>query len=306
MTSSNVIAFGLCSLASLQGAALQRFEAVEPHMGTLVHIQLYARDTAQADAAFGAAFARIAELDAALSDYREDSEVNRLCRDAVNHPRPISADLFAVLETALELAAETDGAFDPTLGPATALWREARKQRRLPDDAMLREAVGRTGYRHVHLDRDARTATLDIPNMRLDLGGIAKGYAADAARATLAARGLPRSLVAMSGDLAIGDPPPGSNGWRVAIASQEGVRTLANVAVSTSGDSEQHLDSAGHRYSHIIDPLTGVGLTTGRTVTVIAARGVDADSWSTALSVLGPERSRPFLARHPSITAVFK
>jgi thiamine biosynthesis lipoprotein len=306
MTSSSVIALCLFTAASLRAGALQRFEAVEPNMGTLVRIQLYARDTAQADAAFRAAFARIAHLDAALSDYRDDSELNRLCRSTVNIPVPISADLYTVLETALQLAGETGGAFDPTLGPVTALWREARKHQRLPADAVLREAVARTGYRHLHLDPVARTATLDIPGMRLDLGGIAKGYAADAALAALASLGLRSALIAVSGDLAIGAPPPGSKGWRVAIESTRDVRTLADTAVSTSGDSEQHLDAAGQRYSHIVDPRTGMGLTNRGMVTVIAPCGIDADSWSTALSVLGADHSRPLLARHPSITAIFQ
>jgi thiamine biosynthesis lipoprotein len=274
-------------------------------MGTLVRIQLYARDAAQADAGFRAAFARIAELDAALSDYRDDSELNRFCLAAVNHQVSISKDLYTVLETALQLASETDGAFDPTLGPVTALWREARKQQRHPDYAVLREALGRTGWRRVHLDGAARSAAVDIPGMRLDLGGIAKGYAADAARATLAALGLDRVLVAVSGDLAIGAPPPGAKGWRVALGSQDDVRTLANTAVSTSGDTEQHLDIGAVRYSHIVNPQTGEGLTNRIMVTVIAARGVDADSWSTALSVMGAERSRALLERHPGITAVF-
>ncbi len=296
--------FALCLFTAipLHGAELQLFEGVKPHMGTLVRIQLYARDTAQADTAFRAAFARIAQLDTALSDYRDDSEINRLCRAAPNHPVPISADLYTVLETALQLAGETDGAFDPTLGPVTALWREARKQHRLPDHAALREALARTGYRHLHLDPAARTATLDISGMRLDLGGIAKGYAADEALAALA---LPRALVAVSGDLSIGEPPPGSKGWRIAIGATTEVRTLANTAVSTSGDAEQHLDIGAVRYSHIINPQTGEGLTNRLMVTVIAPRGIDADSWSTALSVLGLERSRPILASHPNITAVF-
>ncbi|MEO8369480.1 MAG: FAD:protein FMN transferase [Candidatus Solibacter sp.] len=301
MTSSSVFAVCLFTVLPLPAAALQLFEAVEPHMGTLVRIQLYARDTAQADAAFRAAFTRIAQLDAALSDYRDDSEVNRLCRAAVNQPVPISADLYAVLDAALQLAAETEGAFDPTLGPVTALWRVARKQRRLPDGDLLRAAVARTGYRHLHLDPRAQTATLDIPDMRLDLGGIAKGYAADEA---LAALGLPTALVAISGDLAIGAPPPGKQGWRIEIGSTKEVRTLSNTAVSTSGDTEQHLDVGGQRYSHVVDPQTGRGLTTGRMITVIARRGIDADSWSTALSVLDPARYRILLAQHPTLIVV--
>ena len=303
MTSSSVIVLGLVTAATLPSAALQRFEAVEPHMGTLVRIQLYARDTVQADAAFRRAFARIAQLDAALSDYRDESELTRLCRADVKRAVPISADLYAVLDRALEIARETEGAFDPTLGPVTALWGEARKERRVPDSRALREALARTGYRHLHLDAVARTATMDIPGMRLDLGGIAKGYAAGEA---LAALGIRRALVAVSGDLAIGDAPPGARGWRIAIGATGEIRTLANCAVSTSGDAEQHLDAGGVRYSHIVDARTGMGLTRSSMVTVIAPKAMDADVWSTALSVLGAGRARPVLARHGTFIVFFQ
>ena len=204
----SVVACCLLVPGSLAAADLQSFEAVEPHMGTLVRIQLYAADTTQANQAFRAAFDRIAQLDAALSDYQPESEVNRLCRSAAGRPVKVSADLFRVLASANQVAEWTGGAFDVTLGPVTLLWRQARRQHRLPDPDALREALLRSGYRKLHLDAAARTVTLDQEGMRLDLGGIAKGYAADEALAALAELGIHRALVAASGDLAIGDPPP--------------------------------------------------------------------------------------------------
>jgi len=307
-----LVACSLLASGALGAADLQLFEAVEPHMGTLVRIQLYAAETSQAKRAFRVAFDRIAQLDAALSDYQPESELNRLCRSAAGKPVKVGADLFRVLTAARRVAEETDGAFDVTLGPVTLLWRQARQQHRLPAPDALREALQRSGFRKLHLDAAARTVTLDQEGMRLDLGGIAKGYAADQALAALAGAGIHRALVAASGDLAIGDPPPGRQGWSVGIDSPDPhaagfsrVLDLCNTAVSTSGDSSQNLEAAGLRYSHIVDPSTGMGLTRPIAVTVVARHGIDSDSWSTALSVLGPERGIALIQKHSEVAARF-
>lgn len=303
-------------LGSAPAADRQLFEAVEPHMGTLVRIKLYADGARQAKAAFRAAFDRIAQLDNALSDYKPASELNRICRTAVARPVAAGADLFRVLEASQELAGETDGAFDVTLGPVIRLWRQARNTNRLPDSAVLREAAGRCGYRKLHLDPAKRTVMLDQAGMQLDAGGIAKGYAADAALSILAQLGIGSALVAASGDLAFGDPPPGQRGWRIGVDSFDRpeaaftrVLELSNAAVSTSGDGEQHLDIDGTRYSHIIDPATGMGLShstlaTGITVTIIARYGIDADGLATAVSVLGPERGIALIERQAGAAAL--
>jgi thiamine biosynthesis lipoprotein len=294
----------------------QLFEAVEPHMGTLVRIKLYADGARQAKAAFRAAFDRIAQLDDLLSDYKPASELNRICRTAVARPVAAGADLFRVLEASQKLAGETGGAFDVTLGPVIRLWRQARNTNRLPDSAVLREAAGRCGYRKLHLDRAQHTVMLDQAGMQLDAGGIAKGYAADAALSVLAQLGIRSALVAASGDLAFGDPPPGQHGWRIGVDSLDRpeaaftrVLELSNAAVSTSGDREQHVDIEGTRYSHIIDPVTGMGLSRsilvpGITVTIVARHGVDADGLATAVSVLGGERGIAFIERQAGVAAL--
>ncbi len=266
-------------------------------MGTLVHIEVYAASADQAKAAFRAAFDRIAELDGILSDYRPDSELNRL-------PRHPGADLFRVLEAAQQLAGDSGGAFDVTLGPVTRLWREARRQHRLPDPASLREALSHTGYRKLHLDPEARTLTLDDPAMQLDLGGIAKGYAADEALAVLTRLGIRSALVAVSGDLAFSNPPPGRTGWRIDAGGR--LLELANAAVSTSGDAEQHLDAGGRRYSHVIDPATGMGLTGSMTVTVVAPHGIVADGLATAVEVLGEGRGMALVRARTGVTAILR
>jgi thiamine biosynthesis lipoprotein len=284
----------------LPAADLQLFEAVEPHMGTLFRIKLYAAGEEQARAGFHAAFERVRELDDILSDYKPDSELNQISR-TVGRPAKISDDLLRVLAASQKFAEETGGAFDVTLGPVIRLWREARKNKRLPDAAALREAGGWCGYRKLHLDEANRTVTLDQPGMQLDVGGIAKGYAADEALAALNRLGIPAALVAASGDLAFGDPPPGQRGWKIGVDTC--VLELRNAAVSTSGDGEQRLEVNGKRYSHIIDPVTRMGLTSGITVTIIAARGIIADGIATAVSVLGADRGMQFVEKYPGITA---
>jgi thiamine biosynthesis lipoprotein len=163
----------------------------------------------------------------------------------------------------------------------------------------------------MHLDTAQHTVTFDQPGMQLDAGGIAKGYAADEALAVLKRLGIHSALVAASGDLAFSDAPPGQPGWKVGVDSFDKtdapftrVLMLSNRAVSTSGDTEQHLDANGVRYSHIINPKDGVGLTKGITVTVVARHGIDADGTTKVVSLLGPIRGLEFIDSHPELAAL--
>ena len=287
---------GCAAVTSSAKTALHRYESVEPHMGTLARVTVYTSSEASAKDAFRAAFDRIAELDRILSDYRAESELNQLTKSAVNEPKRVSEDLFAVLQASQALAEATDGAFDITLGPVTLLWREARRSGTLPDRDELGAAVRRTGFRKLHLDATLRTAMLDAAGMRLDAGGIGKGYAASEAIAALTRLGVRSALVALSGDLAFSEPPPGERGWRIGVCAGEEIEgvsrvvELANAAVSTSGNSEQHVDAGGRRYSHIVEPGSGMGVTDDLAVTIIARHGKDADGLDTAVSVMGVER----------------
>jgi thiamine biosynthesis lipoprotein len=272
---------------------LERFEFHEPHMGTRFRIVLYAPDETVARKAAQAAFSRVRALDQALSDYREDSELMRLCQEAGKEPVRVSTDLFTVLARAQEASRWSQGAFDVTIGPLTRLWRRARRQRQLPSSQELHEARKLVGYEKVVLDPQRQTVHLTKAGMLLDLGGIAKGYAADAALAVLREHGIRSALVAAGGDIVVGEPPPHAAAWRIGIAPLDDpqrppTRTLALVraAVSTSGDAEQFVEIDGVRYSHILDPRTGLGLTGRRSVTVIAPDGTTSDSLATAVSVL--------------------
>ncbi len=305
-----IVAAGLAWSGCAAAADARLYEAVEPHMGTLIRIKLYAEGPGQASAAFRAAFDRIALLDDALSDYKPASELNLICRNAVRNRVKTSPDLFRVLAASLRLSEESGGAFDVTLGPVIRLWRQARLDHRLPSPEALREAAGRCGYAKVHLDPTAGSVLLDERGMQLDLGAIAKGYAADAALSVLARCGIASALVAASGDLAIGDPPPGQRGWKIGVGAGgsdgafERILELHSAAVSTSGDAEQYLEIDGKRYSHIIDPVTKMGLTSAITVTIVARKGMDADSLATAVSVLGAEKGMAVVRKHPDAAAL--
>ncbi len=276
---------------------LQRFTFTEPHMGTLFKIALYAPDEATAKKAARAAFDRIAELNRIMSDYLATSELMQLCKKAGGEPVRVSAELFDILTKAQEFARLSDGAFDVSVGPVVRLWRRARRTGQLPPMDELAKAVKLVGHANIKLDAKNRTVQLLVAGMLLDLGGIAKGYAAQAALEVLRRHGIRQALVAAGGDIAIGDSPPDARGWKIGIAplkNPDGPPShyllLKNAAVSTSGDAEQFVEIGGKRYSHIVDPKTGIGLVGRRSVTVIAKKGTTADALATALCVLGPER----------------
>jgi len=276
---------------------LQRFEFKQPHMGTLFTITLYAPDETRALEASEAAFAKIAALERVMTDYDPESELMRLCQKPVGQPVRVSDELFEVLQKGQRLAEMTDGAFDVTIGPVVRLWRRARRTETLPSPEMLAKARAVVGYQKLRLNPAAKTVTLSAPNMQLDLGGIAKGYAADKALELLKSHGLSCALVAASGDIAIGDPPPGKKHWAVGIGAPDSHQgglaknlLLRNAAVSTSGDTEQFVEIEGKRYSHIVDPRTGLGLTERLQVTIFGSRATDTDSFATAVSILGVKR----------------
>ena len=218
---------------------------------------------------------------------------------------PVSPELLAVLARALEIARATDGAFDPTVAPLVALWRESRATRRLPEPSRLAAARALVGWQHVELDAGPFGSSPARPGMRLDLGGIAKGYILQEALRTLRDRGVTRALVAAGGDIVVGDAPPGRPGWACRRArmpirpSSARASRLTNAALATSGSSEQFVEIDGVRYSHIVDPRTGLGVTTDRGARVIADDAALADALATALTILDDEDGKTLQARFP-------
>ncbi len=288
-------------------AELHRFEYTQVHMGVQARLVLFAEDSTKAERAARAAFDRIAELDGVMSDYRRGSELRGLVRQAGDGPVRISKDLLHVLTVSQQLARQSGGAFDVTVGPLVALWREARRTAALPPDRTLAKARSRSGHHLLTVDSEDGTADLQVDGMGLDLGGIAKGFAADEAIRTLAKHGARRAMIEFGGDVVAGDPPPGRVGWRITAAPAERGYALSNAAISTSGDTQQFVEIDGGRYSHVVDPRTGIGLTSRIAVTVVAPKGILSDGLATTLSVLGPDAGGTFLDEHyPEVEAVFR
>jgi FAD:protein FMN transferase len=287
---------------------LDRFEFIEPQMGVPFRIVLYAPDSSTAQKAARAAFDRVAQLNESMSDYETDSELNELSRSSgQNQAVRVSDDLWLVLKCAQALARQTEGAFDVTVGPAVVLWRRARRLQEMPPPERLAQALKAVGYEKMRLDPSQQTVELLVPRMKLDLGGIAKGYAIDEALKTLAAHGITRALVSGGGDMVSGDPPPGREGWRIEVAPLDTEDApprkyvlLNRAALATSGDVFQRLEINGVRYSHIVDPRTGIGLTDHSLLTVIAQDGMTADRLATAASVLGPEAGLELIEATPN------
>jgi thiamine biosynthesis lipoprotein len=222
----------------------------------------------------------------------------------------VSADLFRVLLCSQELAAKTGGAFDVTCGPVVRLWRRARRTGEAPDQTRLAEALELVGHDKLRLDPKARSVALAKPGMQLDLGGIGKGFAADEALAELRRFGVRSALVAAGGDIAVGDPPPGERGWRISIAplAPDGASPqllLRDAGVSTSGDAEQFVEIDGVRYSHIVDPRTGLGVRGQSRVTVVAPDATTSDGLATAISVLGQDEGLRLADATTGVAAMF-
>jgi FAD:protein FMN transferase len=260
-------------MAEADDTPRQRIEAFQPCMGTQFRVTVLAseRDIRAAQQAIGKAFQRAAELDAKLSDYLAESELNQLCR---RQRMPVSGDLGRVLRKSLEISAVTGGAFDITVGKLIQRWRQVRRSGVLPPPASLPNSKGRLRL------TPGGEARLTEPNMQLDLGGIAKGFAAEEMLLVLRQAGFPQALVSAGGDLAVGEGE-----WRIEIGTTGQTETLSNCFVSTSGDESQFVEIGGVRYSHIVDPRTGLGLTNSKPVTVIANQGMLADALATALQV---------------------
>lgn len=304
LTMTAMLWLGLClTTANLPEPTLTRYEYSQRLMGISFDISVYAPDEMVANEAVEAAYGRIRKLNAILSDYEPDSELNRLCRTAgTGRAVPVSEELWEILQSSVELSRKSDGAFDVTVGPMTRLWRKAKRAKQLPTDEEITAARRLVGFQHIRFDAGARTIELTQPGMQLDLGGIAVGYACDDVFQMFRSRGLTRVMIDGSGDILVGDPPPGKSGWTIGIAptAAEGPASrhvlLRNAAVSTSGDLFQHIEINGVRYSHIVNPQTGLGLTDRSLVVVVAKNCLAADAWSTTVSVLGPERGLQKLA----------
>ena len=307
-----VFAAAGCAMPTDGDAGATRWAETRRLMGVPWTITVAGIDEAAARTAVAAAFAEVARLERVLSDYDPDSELSRLSAAApMAGPVAVSEDLWRVLARAAEIRDATDGAFDVSVGPLTTLWRRARRSERIPPRERIDAALAAVGPAAVELDQARRTVRLPLAGTRLDAGGIGMGYAADRALEVLARHGATAAMIDASGDIVVSDPPPGSDGWRIERhplgrgAAHGPPLVLANAAVTTSGDARQFVEIEGRRYSHVVDPRTGLGVPGPAAATVVARDGTTADALATAASVLGHQAGPGVIGRFPGAAAMF-
>jgi thiamine biosynthesis lipoprotein len=295
-----------------QTGELKRYEFGAPCMGTWWKFVLYATNEAQAKSAAEEAFKKIKELDDKFTDYYAESELMQLCYKSGDGEVKVSDELYDIIEKALKISKLTDGAFDITAGPVIQLWRWSGRHRQFPPREKMEKALSLVDYQNVKINPRKKTITLLKEGMRLDLGGIAKGYAADKCLQIFRRHGITSALVAGSGDIAVGNPPPGKKGWRIDVGSGENqtntlgiVLELKNCGISTSGDVEQFIEINGVRYSHILDPKTGLGLTNRIQATVIAENATLSDALATSACILGKEKGLKLIENKTKAAVLF-
>ncbi len=252
---------------------------------------------------------RIEGLEAALSVYKPDSEFSRLNRDAERSPERVSADVASIIQLARDVFDATEGAFDMTAASLSEAWGFARRQGHHPTSQQIEEAVSKVGMQHVELDQSTQTVKFNRVGLRLNSGGIGKGFAIDRASEILEGDGVEDFLIhgGQSSVLAKGNRYDVDSciGWRVAVSHPEqpkiqlGALRLVNKSLGTSGPANQFFYYNGIRYGHIIDPRTGWPASGMLSVTVIHPSAGWADALATGLYVMGVDRAVAYCEQHP-------
>lgn len=279
-------------------------------MDTIATITVVSDGKEPAEKAIDAAFAEIARFGDLINFYSEKSELAEINRNAGVQKTVVSPHTLAVVEKAVAAAERSGGAFDPTIGPVVKLWDFLNKRK--PTDEEVKRALPLVDYRNVVIDRQDAAVFLKKRGMLLDLGGIAKGYAADLAVNTLKNYGIRSGIVSIAGDIKTFGMKPDNTPWVIGIKNprqtgeKDGVVAtlrLNDKAISTSGDYERFFIEDGVRYHHLLDPKTGYPAMTCRSLSIIADQTVDTDAYSTAIFVLGPEKGM-ILARELGMETV--
>jgi thiamine biosynthesis lipoprotein len=272
---------------------LKRFEEEFPAMGVRARVVAYAASDANFDYALSAVRQRVGELEKCLSDYDPESEVNRFC-DLAPHTVALSVsdDLFRICRLSQTYFQWSDGSFDPTVAPLTRIWRHARKRNRPPNEQRISAARASVGFDGVEITEPNKMRLLR-PGMRLDFGGIAKGFATEECCRLLQRQGIESVLVELGGDIRLTAAPPDKSGWTIEIqdattkaGTEKHQLLLVDSAVASSGDLFQRLQEGDVIHSHILDPRTGQSVKHVSSVTVVATDGSAADAIATALSVM--------------------
>ena len=276
---------------------LERFEFSRFKLGTRFRIVFYAGSGELAAEAARRAFERVDELDQLLSDFRGDSELSMVNAGAGNSAIRVSRELYEVLSASQRLSQQSGGVFDVTVGPVVKLWRRSFRSKTIPPGGELEAARLRVGFEHLLLDPGSQTVLLRYKGMKLDLGGVAKGFVADEVASLLRSRGISRLLINAGGDITCGDPPPGRSGWTVSLAAcgKPVELLLANRSLASSGDLYRYVEFDGIRYSHLVDPRTGQGVRGPVAAAALAPTGMMADAIATTSAIMNVDRIVDFL-----------
>ncbi|MCE5194022.1 MAG: FAD:protein FMN transferase [Nitrospiraceae bacterium] len=271
-------------------------------MDTRVEISVVSNSSEKAEKAIDKAFVEIEKLETLLNFFSEKSELSEINKNAGIKPVKVSPETFDIFEKALYVSEKTYGAFDITTGSQIVLWDFTKKIK--PDDLEIKKRLRLVNYKNIILNKKEQTVYLKKKNMSADLGGIAKGYAADKATEILKANGIRAGLVAIAGDIKAFGMKPDGKPWKIGIRNprQKGEKDeiiatieLVDSAVSTSGDYERYFISNGKRYHHILDPKTGYPSAFSQTAVVIAKNGYIADSFSTGVFIIGYKKGLSLL-----------
>jgi thiamine biosynthesis lipoprotein len=286
-------------------------------MGTFVHIVAVAEDSGTANKCVRAALEEIHKVDELMSDYKSDSEISRVNKEAFEKAVKVSDSTYEVLQRSVEFSEMTGGAFDITVGPLVALFRKAKESKVAPSEEQIAQARSKVGFEKLKLDNENKTVQFSENGMLLDLGGIAKGYAIDKAIEAALRCGAIGAMVDIGGDVrCFGLPTEGKNHWLIglqdpnsAIEGIEGgglllVLKITNAAVATSGDYQQFVFIEGKRYSHIMDRRTGTSAEGLSSVTIITDNATDADALATSVSVMGAEKGLALIEKLPGTEAI--
>ena len=303
-------------LAVLAGAARAadapvRYEASHEAMGTTYFVVAYGRDQTFLSEVVTEVFAEIDELDAQMSNYKPESELSAINRDAPQHDVTVSPQLFGLLQYSLNASQASGGDFDITVGPLMKLWGFFRGQGRLPTAVEIAQVQRKIGYQHVHMDAARRTIRFDATGMEFDLGGIAKGYAVDQAAEIMRTAGVTAALISSgtSSIYALGSPP-GEHGWKITVRDPfhadkaADVFRLQNFALSTSGNYEKFFKINGKIYCHIMDPHTGWPVQDMLSTVAAVPTGIETEALTKIFFVGGLEKSRQYLATHPNAIGI--
>jgi thiamine biosynthesis lipoprotein len=297
----------LLSLSVVTAAHAEWLYRDAPIMGTRCDVELWADDRAKGEAAISAVFDELRRIDNEFSTYKPESEVSRVNADAAKAPLRISRELFDLIQTSIDYSNLTRGTFDITYASVGYMYNYPEHVR--PTDSQIAAALPESNYHHIHLDAAAQTVFFDHAGVRIDFGGIGKGYAVDRGIAVLQKLGVTHAMVNAGGDSRIIGDRFGKP-WIIGIRDPDDrTRTilripLADTAFSTSGDYERFFDEGGVRYHHILDPRTGKSPHKVRSVTIIGPYAMRTDALTKSVFVMGVAEGLAFINSLSGIDAV--